>query len=222
MVSKHLATPPNTDALIERLADELAAEARAHKPRSGPSAWCSTLTEAQATPEAHAALEDLLAAEQALAANPPLHVMPQVGLNLAVAVPAAASPEDVIAFPARLLVVDGRLLRPAPPTFGGSGHLARVLLALRQRHGHAAVANVRGGSEVVAKAKRLGWSVQAIERSPTDAQESTLLAAIASARRAPLAVHDPGAIGLEACLYIAGPDARTVANHLLALQDSFA
>jgi predicted fused transcriptional regulator/phosphomethylpyrimidine kinase len=29
--------------------------------------------------------------------------------------------------------------------------------------------------------------------------------------------HDPGAVGLEPCLYVAGPDARSVARLILAL-----
>ncbi len=225
MVSKHLASPPPTDVLVERLSDELARELLGPDPNAsptGPSSWCGTLTAANARPGADGALRDVLAAERLLLDAPPLRVMPQVGLNLAVALPDAAGPDDVLAFPGRLVDAGGRLVRPAPPAFGGSGHLARVLLALRRRTGHAALANVRGGRDVVAKAKALGWSVQAVERPPSAPDEATLLRALESGRKGVGldAVHDPGAIGLEACLYVAGPDAATVARKILALDQA--
>lgn len=219
MVSKHLAAPPPSDPLVERLADELAQEALHPTPAAGTSPWCTTLTDTQQSPQHEAALQDILAAERLLAAAPPLAVVPQVGLNLAVAIPSAGDPSGVIAFPGRLVEAGGRLLRPAPPAFGGSGHLARILLALRAKHGHAALANVRGGSQLVAAARRLGWSVQQLDRAPSNLSETPLLAAIAAGRKAIDALHDPGAVGLEACLYVAGPDAQAVAIKILALQE---
>lgn len=221
MVSKHLAAPPPVDALVERLADELAQEALAPAAHHDVSPWCGTLTQAQGRPGADAALQDFLAAERLLLSTPPLRVVPQVGLNLALALPGAARPDEVLAFPGRLVEANGRLVRPAPPAFGGSGHLARVLLALRQRHGSHALANVRGGADVVAKARRLGWNVQGVERPAAIADESVLLRAIEARGKAPDAVHDPGAVGLEPCLYIAGPDARSVAGRILQLHDAF-
>lgn len=219
MVSKHLAAPPATDPLVERLADELAQEALHPQVGAGTSPWCTTLTDTHQSPQHEAALQDILAAERMLAAAPPLAVVPQVGLNLAVAVPHATDPAGVIAFPGRLVEAGGRLLRPAPPAFGGSGHLARILLALRAKHGHVAVANVRGGTQLVAAARRLGWTVQQLDRAPRDATEAPLVTAIAAGRKGVDALHDPGAVGLEACLYIAGPDAQAVANKILALQE---
>lgn len=217
MVSKHLASPPPSDALVERLADELAQEALAPDTQHETSPWCATLTQAQDRPGAEAALQDFLAAERALLAQPPLRLVPQVGLNLALALAGAEGPGDVLAFPGRLVEASGRLVRPAPPAFGGSGHLARVLLALRRRNGHHALANVRGGADVVAKARRLGWSVHVVDRPAADAQEDLLLQALAAKGKAPDAVHDPGAVGLEPCLYVSGPDARSVAARILQL-----
>lgn len=220
MVSKHLASPPTSDALVERLADELAQEALKPGTHDDVSPWCATLTQAQGRPDA-AALQDFLAAEGLLVAAPPLRVMPQVGLNLALAGPGAQGPDDVLAFPGRLVEAGGRIVRPAAPAFGGSGHLARVLLGLRARAPLvAALANVRGGADVVAKARGLGWSVQAVGRAANATDEGTLLAAIAAGRKAVDAVHDPGAVGLEACLYVAGPDAQAVAKKVLALDEA--
>ena len=151
MVSKHLSSPPASDALVERLADELARESLQPTAQHDVSPWCETLTQVHGRPEASAALQDFLAAEQAMLAAPPLRLVPQVGLNLALALPGAQGPDDVLAFPGRLVEAGGRLVRPAPPALGGSGHLARVLLALQARAPLVgALANVRGGGDVMA------------------------------------------------------------------------
>lgn len=223
MVSKHLANPPTLDALVDRLADELSRELLtpgAGIEPIGISPWCATLTEGQTDPDADRALQDILAAERMLLSAPPMRLMPQVGLNLAVALPEATAPQDVLAFPGRLVEAGGRLVRPAAPTFGGSGHLARVLLSLRTRApATASLANVRGGRDVAARAQALGWRVRAVARDPGNPDEATLLRALADAD--PLdAVHDPGAFGLEPCLYVAGPDAQSVARKILALDDT--
>lgn len=226
MVSKHLSNPPSTDPLVERLSDELARDLLSPSaPETGNAAspWCGTLTQAQTHPHAELALADVLAAERLLLAAPPMRVMPQVGLNLALALPGAKGPDDVLAFPGRLVEASGRLVRPAPPAFGGSGHLARVLLAMRERTPQVgALANVRGGNGIVAKARALGWGVQAVARPTSAPDEATLLRALAAAKGSKTvdAVHDPGAVGLEACLYITGPDAQAVARKILLLDQA--
>lgn len=226
MVSKHLANPAATDALVLRLADELAEQALLPPVRPGTggeaSPWCRTLTQSQATPQAAAALDDLLAAERVLMASPPLRAMPQVGLNVAVAPPSASRPQEILAFPGRLIEAGARLVRPAPPAFGGSGHLARVLLAWRGGISAAAsapgaLANVRGGPDVVAAARRIGLTLHEVRRKPQDAAEGTLLGAFGRLAPGTQAVHDPGAVGLEACLYVAGASAAAVAEHILRI-----
>jgi predicted fused transcriptional regulator/phosphomethylpyrimidine kinase len=221
MVSRHLSTRVPEDPVAQRLAEDLCAALESPPtPATGPSAWCSTLTVGQDRPGGEAALADLLTAERSLRAAPPLRVMPQVGLNVARALPSAASADDVLAFPGRLVEAGGgRIVSPAPPAFGGSGHLARCLLAVRRAQpGILALANVRGGNDVQAAAKRLGWTVVRVARSTkgTGTGEAPVLAAMGKGR-ATQAWHDPGAVGLEACLYVAGSDAAEVAARIAAL-----
>lgn len=224
MVSRHLAGREPADAVAQRLADDLVAALVSPQPAGsahGPSEWCTTLTVGQERAGGDEALRDLLAAERTLRQANPLRLMPQVGLNVARAIPTARSADDVLAFPGRLVEAGGRILNPAPPAFGGSGHLARVLLARREAAaaaGTLALANVRAGRDVLAAAKRLGWSVAAVQRGRT-ADEAPVLAAARSSPKA-AALHDPGAIGLEPCLYIAGADAADVAARILRLHES--
>ncbi len=213
MVSRHLTAPVSGDALVEALAQELCDEAMRPTPSQGPSAWCSTLSIGQERPGGDVALADLLGAERALRDANPVALVPQVGMNLARALPAAAKPEDVLAFPGRLVEINGKLVAPAPPSFGGSGHLARCLLELRKRDAdQLALANVRGGKEVAAAARRLGWKVATLD-GDGDAETRFRRAAAKPAD----AYHEPGAVGLEACLYIPGRDAIRVAAAILSL-----
>ncbi len=244
MVSKLLAAPaPAADALILRLAEELHREATGSgSPRhAGVSPWCATLSERQSKPGADAAMRDILDAARDIVAANPLRLMPQVGLNVASALCAAADPAGVLAFPGRLVEAGGRIVSPAPPAFGGSGHLARCLLELRSAHGvfrnvgkndaadvasrapssprPSALANVRGGADVVRAAKRLGWHVMPIARNGKEDAEGPFRRA---ARKQPAAdaFHDAGAIGIEACLYIPAADARTAAARILRLHET--
>ncbi|MFA5943381.1 MAG: thiamine-phosphate synthase family protein [Candidatus Thermoplasmatota archaeon] len=221
MVSRHLAADEPGDAVAVRLAEDLvqslvAPQTAAH----GPSEWCATLTIGQERPGGDAALRDLLAAERALRSGNPVRLMPQVGLNVARALPDAQSPEDVLAFPGRLIEAGGRILNPAPPVFGGSGHLARVLLARREGQPRLlALANVRAGPDVLAAAKRLAWAVAVVSRGKSGSGEAPVLAAARSSPKATV-LHDPGAIGLEPCLYIVAPDASAAAARILELHDA--
>lgn len=215
MVSRHVATPPPPpDQLVDRLTAELEAGLLADAPApAGPSPWCAALS----VPGNDAPLQDLLEAERLLREGAPLRVVPQIGLNLARALPGATTPEQVLSFPGRIVAAGGRLVAPAPPELGASGHLARCLLRLRARDPAAfAIANVRGGPDLAKAAQRLGWSVAQVGARRGQGTDEAVLRAIDRAAD-PHTVHDPGAVGLEPCLYLAGPDARSVARRILDL-----
>lgn len=208
MVSKYQTREAEVDALVLRLVDELLAELEAPSPAAGPSTWCTTLTVSQ--DRGDGALADLLAAERLLLGGDLHPVMPQVGLNLARALPGAEGPQDVLAYPARIVRAGDRIIRPAPPALGGSTHLARCLLALRGRDpGLFAIANVLGG--------RVASGLDAVRLSGEGDRTDLFAAAVAAAPEAPLLVHDPGAVGFEPCLYVAGRSAVEVARTILRL-----
>jgi predicted fused transcriptional regulator/phosphomethylpyrimidine kinase len=213
MVSRHVAAaPPAPDPLVDRLASELEAELSRGAPATGPSRWCNVLS----APADDAPLQDLLEAERLLREAAPLRVVPQIGLNLARALPAATEPGQVLSFPGRIVDAGGRLVAPAPPALGASGHLARCLLRLMQRDPAAlAIANVRGGPATAKAAAALGWKVAQVG-AQRDGSDDAVLKAIDRAAD-PRTVHDPGAVGIEPCLYLAGPDARSVAHRILQL-----
>lgn len=205
MVSKYVRQSMEADALVLRLTDELLDGS------TGSDGWCRAL----AVTHDDEPLRDLLAAERLILDGAPLEVVPQIGLNVARAPANAADPSDVLAYPARLVAAGKRVLRPAPPQPGGSHHLASCLLVLRRgRPELHAMANVRGGSDVAAAADRLGWNP--LTFSPDD-DVTTRFSDPAAAKTK--VFHDPGALGIEPCLYIAGHDARDVARAILRLHD---
>ena len=217
MVSKYLSTPARGDeALLERLAEEVVRSAREPAPASGPSAWCGLLSVGEGRAGSEAALEDLLAAERMLRRDPPLRLVPQIGINLARALPGSQAPEEILAFPGRLVEAGGRLVSPAPPAFGGSGHLARALLHFRSRDAALlALASVRGGPDV---RHALAPALLELRRRPKEPDtEAPIRRALDGASRVPRFLHDAGGHGIEPCLYVAGPDARGVAAAILEL-----
>lgn len=220
MVSRYVAAPPAARlALADRLADELVAQLTSGRPASGMSPWCSTLSVAQ-TPSAHAAMDDLLAAERALRVANPIGLVPQIGLNLARALPDATDAGGVLSFPGRLVEAAGKIVSPAPPSFGASGHLARCLLMLRERErGLVAIASVAGGPRLQTAARRAKWSLATLpSRTPPKGDgESRFEAAVRRSRQAPTRLLDPGALGIEPCLYVAGTSAQAVVEDLLFL-----
>ncbi len=220
MVSRYLGQEPDADVLVLRMAADLVQSLR----HGGDtrSVWCDLLTPGE--PEASEALQDLLAAEQRLLAHRPLAIVPQIGLNLARARVGASSADQVLSYPARIVAAGDRLISPAPPAFGASRHLAGWLLRLRAHDASfGAAASVRGGPDVAAAAGHLGRPVEALRGDANDVDEPVLAAAETAAAACPggglALVHDPGAFGIEPCLYVGGPDALGVVDALLQIND---
>lgn len=220
MVSKYLGLAPSDDPLVIRLADDWAEDAGKPTGRDATeiAAWCRTLTSDMAS---DAPVDDLLAAEALLRATPPRRLVPQIGLNMARARASARTPDDILAFPGRLVLAGDALVRPAPPAWGASNHLARCLLALRSRDARVrALGSVRGGTHIVQAARRLPGKSAAIERTGREPDGEAAFVRAAKRYREANVFHDAGAVGIEPCLYIAGPDAVTVARHILRLEAS--
>lgn len=221
MVSRYMAdVTVETDPLVLRLAGELRSEIDHPRPARQSSGWCGVLSRTEGDAEVTEAVDDLLAAERALLDANPLAVMPQIGLNIARALPGANGPDEVVSFPGRIVEAAGRLVNPVAPAFGGSGHLARCLLTLRGRDpALLALGSLRGGPDVARAVERLRWPLVVLERrgEARPEVEPPFHRAVERASPPLAAVMDPGAFGIEPCLYLAGPDARSVAGRILDL-----
>jgi predicted fused transcriptional regulator/phosphomethylpyrimidine kinase len=212
MVSKYVQRQAETDQVVLHLAGDLVASSIARAPTDG--SWCDAVRAAQDT-AGDEALQDLLAAQAMLQAAPPLKVVPQIGLNIARAPAGAATTDQVLAFPARLVAAGHQLVCPSPPAPGGSRHLAAGLLKMQAAGGtNSAAANVLATAQAVAAVHKLGWKIR--DLPPGTDPDSRFLAAIDGKTKV---FHDAGALGIEPCLYIAGADALSVAKDILQLHE---
>lgn len=211
MVSKYLSRPADDDAVVLRLAQDVLTQTRGE---SIPDTGCTTLRSLH-DDAGNEAMADLLGAERLLMDEPPLHLLPQVGMNLARAMGDATTAAHILAYPARI-VRDGRgLLAPRAPIPGGSNHLATCLLHLRATTPVTAMANVAGTPHVRDAALALGWDLRTLPAgSDVDARFA------AAVQPGTKVYHDPGALGIEPCLYVAGASAHDVAHDILRLHEA--
>lgn len=217
MVSKYVTSSQSeTDPLVLRLVADLV------DVNASPS-WCQTLDVHHSKPGAGNALEDLLGAEAALLAASPANMMPQLGINIAVALPDAIATDDVLAYPARIVNVAGKFLRPAAPTYGASQHLSQILLAVRGARAQLrCVANVRGGRDVaqaiaatpsaivIGDGDRTVLVPKAVADGPSLQLGATTVTEASIAHGHAILVHDEGGLGIEPCLYVFGESAAAV------------
>lgn len=212
MVSKYLTRPGDDDVVVHRLAQDVMRHASGNPT---PDVGCTTLQTLHDDAGTDA-MNDLLLAERRLLAAPPLQILPQIGMNLARAVGNATTPAQILAYPARMIRDGEQLLAPRAPVLGGSHHLATCLLALRAvQPDIQAMANVFGAPHIRDAAVGLGWQIQTLPPGPD--VDARFMAAVDNRTKV---YHDPGALGIEPCLYLAGTSAQDVAHHMLQLQEA--
>jgi len=90
---------------------------------------------------------------------------PEVGINIAMALPYAEDPNDVAAIPGRLMKVPGGVKSSSPPEFGASGHLARYLLELiKYDSSKRAAINIKFSEDLLKILKLMGLKISFYDR----------------------------------------------------------
>lgn len=155
-------------------------------------------------------------------------ILPEVGMNVGVALPHAEVPDEIAAVDGRLVASRGEVVRAGPISLGGSGHVARYLLAVRE-HAPAirSAANCRFTPAVEAAMDELGWATLEVDRGdqPEDIaspEGSTMgwVAETAYGEGHPVAVFDRGAPGKEAMVRVVSESPTDLGDRLLALADA--
>jgi hydroxymethylpyrimidine kinase/phosphomethylpyrimidine kinase len=151
--------------------------------------------------------------------------------NLGYAAPYAEGPQDVAAFPGRLVGSPQGLLIPAPPAFGAADQVATVILAALNTHPHLRAAmNIKyfAGLEELAPwfSFRLATLPKSQEPGAAGAEDQASLAPKVKAvfqpgEQPPDLIYVPGSWGQEPLVYILGPDPQVVAAKVLALQNAW-
>jgi hydroxymethylpyrimidine/phosphomethylpyrimidine kinase len=167
-------------------------------------------------------LEDLSAAFEALREAPGVaRLIPEVGMNLAFALPAASSVDEVAAFPGRLGLYHGGLSAFGPPEFGASSHVARIVLTAMQRDpGLRAALNLRHGEEILVACRKAGLRLSSFDRAQEPPEVAareggSLVWGVAEALKGeglPQAVYDTGGPGKEPMVRLLGRTPGEVAR----------
>jgi hydroxymethylpyrimidine/phosphomethylpyrimidine kinase len=157
-------------------------------------------------------------------------LIPEVMSNLGYATPYPEGPQDVAAFPGRILSGPQGLLIPAPPAFGASRRLSAVILTAMATHPELRSAmNVKFFAGIDDLAPLLHLRVASFERGAeppeVKAQEGGTLAwGVASVLKPgqppPDLIVDPGEFGQEPMIHILGPNPMSVAEKALALKNA--
>jgi predicted fused transcriptional regulator/phosphomethylpyrimidine kinase len=93
-------------------------------------------------------------------------IVPEVRVNLAYALPGAASPSDVAAVEGRITKAGGRPRASGLPAFGASDHMARLLIETMRRDPKLrAGINFAWTEELLGHLKRTGYAPVGIDRT---------------------------------------------------------
>ncbi len=153
-------------------------------------------------------------------------VMPEVSVNLALAVGDAESAADVVAVPGRIVRVKGRPKAILPPEPGASRHLARVLILVRAvKPELRSCVNLRYDQKMAAVLKKLRLRTLKIGGYPPSASGDPTVRALekrlSSADEGFDVVVDLGGNGVEPNLYLFAASAAHAADLALRISQAY-
>jgi hypothetical protein len=158
-------------------------------------------------------------------------VMPEVRVNLVMALPGARSIYDIAGIPGRIVEVRGRAKAFMEPEFGSSRHMAGVLLAAMEIDDSVRAAiNIKYDEEIHRVFERLKLTIGCFERGelPPEGGEERPLAALGvklvaqRLRHLPNVVVDKGGYGIEPVSYLFGVTALDVARRAIQVAEELA
>ncbi|MEW6744162.1 MAG: bifunctional hydroxymethylpyrimidine kinase/phosphomethylpyrimidine kinase [Planctomycetota bacterium] len=175
----------------------------------------------------HRLWKELVAAVERLEGAKLGPLVPEVQCQIAFALDGAVTPQEVLAFPGRLVRIGDRLRSVTAPRFGASSHMARVVLAVLRHDPQMRVAmNIRYGKEILEACARARLTVAMFERrdeSPASREEEGqslphgIRSAIERFGGVPDAIADPGDVGKEPMVRLLARDPDELARKLLRL-----
>ncbi len=155
------------------------------------------------------------------------HLFPEVQSNLGYALLDAQGPEDVAAFPGRLVRLGRELIRVSDLEFGASQHIAQIILTtMRYDPEMRSAMNVRFSEEILALAKKMGLSLGHFSRQEEPVrvkrQEGPFFSwgvdqVLKKSPKVPDIIFDRGGVGKEPMVRVLGHDPEEVVNKVLAI-----
>jgi hydroxymethylpyrimidine/phosphomethylpyrimidine kinase len=155
-------------------------------------------------------------------------LIPEVQSNLGLALPQAATPQEVAAWEGRIVRVGDDICVVGNPRFGASQHLSTVILtAMRSDATYRSAMNIRYGEDVLQACHAANFRLARFVRqdAPEEAKldEGQMLAwgvaaAIQGLGTMPDIIYDLGDMGREAMVLVLGRDASDVAGKVLVIR----
>jgi hydroxymethylpyrimidine kinase/phosphomethylpyrimidine kinase len=154
------------------------------------------------------------------------YLIPEVGCNIAMAIPQAGNVADVAAVAGRIVKLKDTPAVVGCVEFGASSHVARIILAAMQSDaGVRAAVNVRYSKKVLRIIGEMGLSVSSFDRAEEPAQTSTMDWGVTHAIKiygsVPDVIYDEGGVGKEPMVRILGKSATDVAGIAVDIANRF-
>jgi hydroxymethylpyrimidine kinase/phosphomethylpyrimidine kinase len=175
--------------------------------------------------ERYRVVQDLKRAMERLKGERAGHFIPEVSSNLGYALPHAEVPEDVAAFPGRIIRMRDGVVSLGDPEFGASRHIASIILtAMRFDPEYCSAMNIRYSRETVARLRRKGFSVARFDRTREPAKvkrhEGSSLGwgvgeVLRKRKGVPDFIYDEGDVGKEPMIRVLGKNPMDVVEKIL-------
>jgi hydroxymethylpyrimidine/phosphomethylpyrimidine kinase len=168
-------------------------------------------------------IEDVWAAAKLLVSDSKFsRLLPEVGSNIAMALPGARRTSDVVGLSGRIVRVEGRPRLTGYPELGGSEHVANIVLsAMHHDHRIRAALNIKFSEDILRACHKLKLSMAGFDRSKEPSGVKTMIwgtgRAIKTAGIVPNVIFDRGAVGKESMVRLLGTSATEVANLALRI-----
>lgn len=173
------------------------------------------VVEALPREDRHAVWRAVVEATAELVQTLPVALVPEVGINIAYALPGATTLEEVCGLQGRIVRVGHTLQAPGFPEFGASRHVARIVLAAMAFDPTVRCAlNLKHTPELVAACRRRGLRVGTFDRSRERRGSSTMewgtRRAIEELDAVPDVIYDRGGHGKVPMVRVLGRDPADV------------
>ncbi len=149
-------------------------------------------------------------------------LMPQVSMNMVYSLESPKSISDVAGIPGRIVKASGRVIAVGRPAFGGSQHLASVLLAVNAKDQKIrAAANIRNDEMIKGIVRAMGYSSAMAQNLVEPISEASIIESVAKAYSPgvgqPVFIFHEGGLGYEPATYIFGYTPLDVTKAVLEL-----
>lgn len=152
----------------------------------------------------------------------PVSFVPEVGINIGYALPNASEKTEVCALEGRFVSAGDTIVRAGGIAFGGSTHVARIILtAMKYDRESRSAMNIRYSYDILKICTAADLSIATFDRKLEPKKRSTMewgvKTAIKKMGTVPDIIYDKGGMGKEPMIRILGKDPPDVLNKLLSV-----